>query len=102
MLHSVVGHESFASAGVVALESLAAAYLAWWSTATEGDPVARFHLEKGARLERLNPLGDLSAEGLKQSFGMMVNYPDDVDSRRLSCRRPTGRGVRARAIVVPR
>ncbi len=33
------------------------------------DPVARFHLGNGARLERLNPLGDLSAKGLRQSYG---------------------------------
>ena len=38
------------------------------------DPVARFHLGNGARLERLNFLGDPSAKGLKQSYGLMVNY----------------------------
>jgi malonyl-CoA decarboxylase len=38
------------------------------------DPVARFHLGNGARLERLNLLGDLSAKGLAQSHGLMVNY----------------------------
>jgi len=38
------------------------------------DPVARFHLGNGARLERLNVLGDVSAKGLKQSHGLMVNY----------------------------
>jgi malonyl-CoA decarboxylase len=38
------------------------------------DPVARFHLGNGARLERLNFLGDLSAKGLRQSHGLMVNY----------------------------
>ncbi len=38
------------------------------------DPVARFHLGNGARLERLNPLGDLSPNGLRQSHGLMVNY----------------------------
>ncbi len=38
------------------------------------DAVARFHLGNGARLERLNPLGDLSANGLRQSHGLMVNY----------------------------
>ena len=38
------------------------------------DPVARFHLKNGARLERINWLGDVSAKGLRQSFGMMVNY----------------------------
>jgi malonyl-CoA decarboxylase len=38
------------------------------------DPVARFHLLNGARLERLNWLGDTSATGMRQSAGMMVNY----------------------------
>ena len=38
------------------------------------DPVARFHLANGARIERLNWLGDTSAKGLSQSAGMMVNY----------------------------
>ncbi len=38
------------------------------------DPVARFHLGNGARLERLNFLGDVSAKGLKQAHGLMVNY----------------------------
>src|SRR5690606_7253931 len=32
------------------------------------DPVARFHLGNGARVERLNWAGDPSAKGLKQSF----------------------------------
>ncbi|BAM91423.1 malonyl-CoA decarboxylase [Bradyrhizobium oligotrophicum S58] len=38
------------------------------------DPVARFHLGNGARLERLNFMGDASPKGLKQSHGLMVNY----------------------------
>ena len=38
------------------------------------DPVARFHLRNGARLERINWLGDCSPKGLKQSAGMLVNY----------------------------
>jgi malonyl-CoA decarboxylase len=38
------------------------------------DPVARFHLGNGARLERLNFLGDTSPNGLRQSHGLMVNY----------------------------
>ena len=38
------------------------------------DPIARFHLGNGARLERLNMLGDTSAKGLEQSYGLMVNY----------------------------
>lgn len=38
------------------------------------DSVARFHLANGARLERLNWMGDTSLNGLGRSFGMMVNY----------------------------
>jgi malonyl-CoA decarboxylase len=38
------------------------------------DPVERFHLGNGARIEQLNWLGDTSAKGLRQSCGMMVNY----------------------------
>lgn len=43
------------------------------------DPVARFHLGNGARLERLNWLGDRSAKGLAQSHGLMVNYLYDLE-----------------------
>jgi len=46
------------------------------------DPVAHFHLSNGARIERLNWLGDHSHEGLQRSAGMMVNYLyrlDEVD-----------------------
>jgi len=43
------------------------------------DPVARFHLGNGARLERINPLGDLSEAALRQSHGLMVNYLYDLD-----------------------
>ncbi len=38
------------------------------------DPVARFHLGNGARIARLNWLGDTSANGLRQSAGLLVNY----------------------------
>lgn len=38
------------------------------------DPVAHFHLSNGARLERINWLGDRSANGMRQSHGVMVNY----------------------------
>jgi malonyl-CoA decarboxylase len=43
------------------------------------DPVARFHLGNGARLEAIHLGGDLSAKGLKQSHGVMVNYLYDLD-----------------------
>lgn len=42
------------------------------------DPVARFHLGNGARIERLNWMGDPSPKGLKQSCGLMVNYLYDL------------------------
>jgi malonyl-CoA decarboxylase len=44
------------------------------------DPVARFHLGNGARLERLNHRGDVSPKGLAQSKGLMVNYLYDLGS----------------------
>ncbi len=46
------------------------------------DPVARFHLKNGARLEHINWLADTSAQGLGQSAGLMVNYRyvlDDIE-----------------------
>jgi len=42
------------------------------------DGVARFHLGNGARVERINWAGDLSAKGHKQSYGLMVNYLYDL------------------------
>ncbi len=38
------------------------------------DAVARFHLNNGAKLERINWMADTSKKGLRQSLGMMVNY----------------------------
>ncbi|WP_426420043.1 malonyl-CoA decarboxylase [Bradyrhizobium genosp. A] len=46
------------------------------------DSVARFHLGNGARLERINWLGDLSPKGVRESAGVMVNYLyrlDDIE-----------------------
>jgi malonyl-CoA decarboxylase len=43
------------------------------------DAVARFHLGNGARLERLNWLGDTSERALDQSYGLMVNYLYDLE-----------------------
>ena len=42
------------------------------------DPVARFHLGNGARLERLNWLGDTSPKGIREAEGLMVNYLYDL------------------------
>ncbi|KAI8825007.1 malonyl-CoA decarboxylase-domain-containing protein [Fimicolochytrium jonesii] len=38
------------------------------------DPVGNFHIRNGACMHRLNWMGDSSAKGLAQSFGIMVNY----------------------------
>jgi len=46
------------------------------------DSVARFHLGNGARLERINWLGDTSTKGQRESAGVMVNYLyrlDDIE-----------------------
>lgn len=67
-----------------ALAQLAARYLTL-AKAGRGDgrqpldPVARFHLGNGARLERINLLADASPKGMQQSFGVMVNYLYDLD-----------------------
>jgi malonyl-CoA decarboxylase len=62
-----------------ALEGLAAWYLTReWREGHVLDPVARFHLGNGARLERVNWEADRSPKGLAQSFGMMVNYVYDL------------------------
>lgn len=62
------------------LERLCARYL--HQSGSDGgllDPVERFHLGNGARIERLNWLGDVSAKGLRQSCGLMVNYLYKLD-----------------------
>ena len=43
------------------------------------DPVARFHLGNGARLERINWLADTSDRAITQAYGLMVNYLYDLD-----------------------
>lgn len=47
------------------------------------DPVARFHLGNGARLERINWLGNTAPRGIQESYGIMVNYlydPDQIEA----------------------
>ena len=44
------------------------------------DPVARFHLGNGARLERINWLGNTELRAIQESFGIMVNYLYDRDT----------------------
>jgi malonyl-CoA decarboxylase len=58
------------------IEPLAAHYFlkARTSKGRPIDSVARFHLGNGARLERIDWLGDLSPKGMRESAGIMVNY----------------------------
>ncbi len=85
-----------------ALHGLCSAYLLGLSPTPMGDPVARFHLDNGARLERINPRGDLSPKGLKQSFGMMVNYLYDLPKVEAShAKFRQGEVARSRAIPNP-
>jgi malonyl-CoA decarboxylase len=44
------------------------------------DPVARFHIGNGARLERINWLANTEFRAIQESFGIMVNYLYDPDS----------------------
>lgn len=67
--------ENFAALMRPILMRLCASYLALEKKGGKPlDPVANFHLANGARLERLNWLGDTSPKGMKQSAGLMVNY----------------------------
>ena len=45
---------------------------------TPVDPVARFHLGNGARLERIDWMADESEKALAQGYGLMVNYLYDL------------------------
>ena len=58
------------------LTQLCATYLLHRADGSEPaqDPVARFHLNNGAKLERINWLADTSKKALRESLGMMVNY----------------------------
>ncbi|CAM9833679.1 unnamed protein product [Ectocarpus sp. 4 AP-2014] len=62
-----------------ALTRLAARYLVRETVRGKiPDPVGNFHVSNGARVERLNWRGDLSSRGVKNSFGVMVNYVYDL------------------------
>jgi len=58
---------------------LAVHYLKTMKNGQPLDPVARFHLGNGARIERLNWAADCSAKGMAQSCGIMVNYLYELD-----------------------
>jgi malonyl-CoA decarboxylase len=58
---------------------LAVQYLKTMKNGQPLDPVARFHLGNGARIERVNWAADCSAKGMEQSCGLMVNYLYELD-----------------------
>ncbi len=66
----------------VALAEVTAHYLLVARSPRGGaaDPVARFHLGNGARLERINLGADASRRGQADSWGVMVNYLYDLDT----------------------
>jgi malonyl-CoA decarboxylase len=76
-------HRNAASASALRepLLRLAARYLvaAKREDGAPRDAVARFHLANGALIERLDWLADTTQRGLRQSFGIMVNYRYALD-----------------------
>jgi len=66
------------------LEKLCARYFhATRADGTPIDPVARFHLRNGARIEAIHAHADISHKGLRHSLGLMVNYryvPETLES----------------------
>lgn len=58
---------------------LVARYLQTMNKEQPLDPVARFHLGNGARIERVNWKADVSSKGIKQSCSVMANYLYDLD-----------------------
>ncbi len=64
------------------------------------DPVARFHLGNGARLERINWLGNSAPRGLAESFGIMVNYLYDPDLIEINHEAFVKKGIVARSAEV--
>jgi malonyl-CoA decarboxylase len=77
-LANAITHASLPRPAEQALLQLAALYLVYQSPHPGGDPVARFHLDNGARLERLNLHANPAPKGLKQAAGLMVNYLYDL------------------------
>lgn len=77
-LAHAVANRSLPADDQARLAECTAAFLARVSGTLHGDGVARFHLDNGARLERVNVNADLSPKGLRESWGVMVNYLYDL------------------------
>jgi malonyl-CoA decarboxylase len=65
------------------LRRLALAYVMHYRRGAKPyDPVAAFHFSNGARLESIDTFANLRPYGLRDSFGVMVNYryvPEDLE-----------------------
>ncbi len=85
------------------LTRLSAGYLLSASAGKRArDPVAHFHLSNGARVERINPLGDISDKGNKESATLMVNYLYDLQKIEDWHEDYAGEGKRNASITVRR
>lgn len=74
--------DAFIEKNQAALYKLAAHYLLEAKHKNGGpfDPVSKFHLGNGARLEQINLWADDSKRGFSGSWGVMVNYEYDLNS----------------------
>lgn len=64
------------------------------------DPVARFHLGNGAQLEQINWMSNSTERGLRESYGIMVNYLYDPALIEANHERFTRDGVVAKSPAV--
>lgn len=80
LLNSPADHQTVLAAP---LRRLTLAYLTQFRNGDRPhDSVAQFHFSNGARLEAIDPFANMRAYGLRDSFGVMVNYryiPDDLE-----------------------
>ena len=61
------------------MEKVCARYLIEEKSGTQPfDPVAQFHLHNGASVSRIFWLADISARGMRQSYGLMASYRYDL------------------------
>ncbi len=98
-----IGNSRLCKALQPGLTRLAANYLMQAKSGNRPyDPVSRFHLGNGARIERINYLADSSPNGLKQSYGLMVNYLYDTEVIEINLEAYSREGVVAASGIVRR
>ncbi len=86
----------------VPLMRLCAQYLLHEKSGTRADDlVANFHLNNGARIDRINWMADISEKGMKQSAGMMANYRYELSQieRNHESYRTTGSVMAAKEVI---